>query len=531
VPKTDRGSTFFDNTVVPGGSNEHPIVELRKVSRSFGEVIANESVDLKVASGRVHAVLGQNGAGKSTLMNILAGVIQPDSGKILVDGVPVTFRGAGDAFEAGIGMVHQHFQLVPSMTVAENVLLNDEPRRRGLIDRRQAHEMTVAALAPLGGEIDPGTQVSALSVAARQRVEIARVLRRDVRVLVLDEPTAVLAPNEAVDLMGLVRQMADRGTAVVLISHKLDEVLQVADHLTVLRTGHVVADQAAVGLDARSLANLMVGREVDMTHNEEAPQVVGDPVMSLRSVSTSPGAGGPALHDLDLDLLTGEVHGIAGVDGNGQRELVSVITGSVAPVQGAVLWGGEEVRSHSVRQRIDLGIAHIPEDRHDQGLFLEEDITTNLVMRRFQSPPASSAGILHRRTIADRARSRIEEFEIRGSAEQRSRELSGGNQQKVVLARELSGDARLVVAEQPTRGVDVASAQFIYRQLLRQRDEGNAVMVVSVDLDELLTLADRISVIYGGRLISTWRRDDFDVPAMAEAMTGASEATDPGSPS
>lgn len=501
-----------------------PIVELRGVSRSYGDVTANDSVDLAVVPGRVHAVLGQNGAGKSTLMNILAGVIQPDSGRIMVDGVSTNFRDAGDAFAAGIGMVHQHFQLVPSMTVAENVLLNDEPRRRGLVDRQRANEMTAEALATLGTTTDPADLVSTLSVAARQRVEIARVLRRNVRVLVLDEPTAVLAPSEAADLMGLVRRMADSGTAVVLISHKLDEVLQVADHLTILRAGRVVADQAASGLDAHALANLMVGREVAMTRNDEAPRAVGAAVMSLSAISTTPGDSGPALHGISLELLAGEVHGIAGVDGNGQKDLVSVITGSTVPTQGTVSWLGDELASHSVRGRIDLGVAYIPEDRHSHGLFLEEDITTNLVMRQFQALPVSRAGILRRTAMKENAQRRIAEFEIKGSGDQRSRELSGGNQQKVVLARELSGDARLVVAEQPTRGVDIASAQFIYQQLLKQRDDGKSVLVVSVDLDELLTLADRISVIYGGRIMGTWRRDDFDVSALAAAMTGAGTA-------
>lgn len=516
-----NGSTHSDDRAATPQVGVRPIVELRGVSRSFGDVTANDSVDLSVRAGTVHAVLGQNGAGKSTLMNILAGVIQPDAGQILVDGVVTTFRGAGDAFAAGIGMVHQHFQLIPSMTVAENLLLNDEPSRRGLVDRGRARDLSAQALATMGATIDPGSLVSALSVAARQRVEIARVLRRDVRLVVLDEPTAVLAPNDAQELMLLVRGMADRGTAVVLISHKLDEVLQVADHLTVLRAGRVVADQASSGLDARTLANLMVGREVDMTHNEPARRSAGAAVMALRGVSTSPGPHGPALEGVDLDLLAGEVHGIAGVDGNGQRDLVSVITGSVAPSRGSVLWLGRTLDGHSVRQRIDLGVAHIPEDRHDQGLFLEENLTTNLVMRRFQRAPASRRGILQRATMGKLATARIEEYQIRGSAEQRSHELSGGNQQKLVLARELSADAQLVVAEQPTRGVDVASAQFIYRQLLSQRDDGKSVVVVSVDLDELLVLADTISVMYGGRVMGTWSRDDFDVPAMAGAMTGA----------
>lgn len=503
-----------------------PIVELRGVSRSYGDLRANDSVDLTVTRGSVHAVLGQNGAGKSTLMNILAGVIQPDSGRILINGAPKTFRGASDAFAAGIGMVHQHFQLVPTMTVTENLLLNDEPRLRGLVDRKRARQLAVAALAPLGA-IDPDSPVSILSVAARQRVEIARVLRRDIDILVLDEPTAVLSPREASDLMLLVRRMADGGTTVVLISHKLDEVLTVADHVTVLRAGRVVADQEAAGLDAKALANLMVGHEVDMTRNEAVPGVAGAAVMALRGVSTSPAPGGPALTDFDLELLAGEVHGIAGVDGNGQRALVSVITGAAAPARGRVDWQGEQLRSHSVRLFIDMGVAHIPEDRHDQGLFLEEDITTNLGMRRFQSAPASRRGVLRRRVLAERARKRIEEFEIRGSLGQRSRELSGGNQQKVVLARELSSGARLVVAEQPTRGVDVASAQFIYGQLLRQRSQGTSVLVISVDLDELLALADRISVIYGGRSMGTWPRAKFDLAAIAEAMTGAGAGSTP----
>jgi len=512
--------------VAPSTPGGHPIVAVRGVTRRFGNLVANDSIDLDLRAGTVHAVLGQNGAGKSTLMNILAGIIQPDDGEILVDGVPTVFRGASDAFAAGIGMVHQHFQLVASMTVAENLLLNDEPVRRGLVDRARARAMATDALAAIGATVSPDSLVSSLSVASRQRVEIARVLRRASRVVVLDEPTAVLAPTDAKDLMRLVREMADCGTAVVLISHKLDEVLEVADRLTILRAGRVVADQPARGLNSIALANLMVGRAVEMTTNEATRRPAGVPIMCLRGVSTAPAAAGPALCEATIDLLAGQVHGIAGVDGNGQQALVGVLTGSLAPSAGSVTWQGADVHKHGVRKYIEMGVAHIPEDRHDQGLFLEEDLATNLAARRFQSSSESRWGIVNRRRMAARAAKAIAEFEIRGKAEQRARELSGGNQQKVVVARELGSQAHLVVAEQPTRGVDVASAQFIYDQLLQQRDDQRAVVVVSVDLDELLLLCDTISVMYGGRVAGTWQRGDFDTGVMAAAMTGARTATE-----
>ena len=500
-----------------------PLLELRGITKVFGDLVANDDIDLDVRVGEVHALLGENGAGKSTLMNVLYGLYRPDEGEILFEGRPLRLRSPGDAIEVGIGMVHQHFMLIPVMTVTENIVLASEPRKGLLLDYQKARQSVIELSQRYGLEVRPDERVEEIGVAQQQRVEILKALYRDARVLILDEPTAVLTPQEATELFAIVRALTEQGAAVVFISHKLGEVLEIADRITVLRRGKAVATVPARGATEQGLAELMVGRSV-LLRVEKQPANPGGPLLQVRDLEVRDSRGLEAVRGLSLDVAAGEIVGIAGVDGNGQSELVGAITGLLKPAAGSVQVAGKEVGGHGSRATFDAGVGHIPEDRQHHGLVLDFSLSENLALRQFRNPPESTHGILWPRRMTAAARRLLEEFDVRGGKPQTpARALSGGNQQKVVIAREVSGDRRVLVAAQPTRGLDVGAIEFVHRRLVAERDLGRAILLVSFELEEILGLADRILVMYEGRIVAEFG-PDADEAELGVAMMGGRKA-------
>ncbi|MDF2561359.1 MAG: heme transporter ATP-binding protein [Microbacterium sp.] len=476
-------------------------LELRGITKRFGSLVANDHIDLVVEPGEIHALLGENGAGKSTLMNVLYGLYQADEGEILLDDEVQRFRGPGDAMAAGIGMVHQHFMLVPVFTVAENVMLGHEQTKAlGTLDIAKAREHVRSVAARFGFDIDPDALVGDLPVGVQQRVEIIKALSRDAKVLVFDEPTAVLTPQETDELMNIMRQLRDEGTAIVFITHKLREVREVADKITIVRLGKVVGEASPTATNAE-LASLMVGRAVELTVHKDPPRL-GDGGFEVKGLRVLTAAGAIVVDGVDLTVRPGEVLAIAGVQGNGQTELVEAIVGLAARVEGSIVLDGKELVGKSVRAILDAGVGFVPEDRTEDGLVAGFSVAENLILDRSDDPAFSRAGTLRRSVLDEFARARITEYDIRTQGpETPAGTLSGGNQQKVVIAREMSRDLRLLVAAQPTRGVDVGSIEFIHKRIIETRDAGIPVIVVSTELDEVAALADRIAVMYRGTIV------------------------------
>ncbi|MFE2046534.1 ABC transporter ATP-binding protein, partial [Streptomyces sp. NPDC059477] len=477
-------------------------LELRGVTKRFGSFVANDAIDLVLAEGEVHCLLGENGAGKSTLMNMLFGLLRPDAGQILIDGEPVDITGPDDATVRGIGMVHQHFKLVPNFTVAENVTLGYESLGPlWSLDRDEARDRVRTIAQKFGFGLDPDAVVEDLPIGAQQRVEIVKALSREVRVLILDEPTAVLTPQETDELMEILRQLKAGGTAIVFISHKLREVRAIADRITVIRQGRVMG-QAPVTATNEELAELMVGRSVQLTVSKE--HRVHDAVALRVTDLTLPGppGHGHVLDGIDLDIHEGEILAVAGVQGNGQTELVEAIMGLRGGCTGSVRLKGHELLGRSTREVLDRGVGFVPEDRQSDGLVGDFSIAENLMLDRSARGPFARRGIIRRGALAAFAEQAIEEFDIRTrSAGTAAGRLSGGNQQKVVLAREFGRDLELFIASQPTRGIDVGSIEFVHRRIVAARDSGVAVLIVSSELDEVIALGDRIAVMYGGRIV------------------------------
>jgi simple sugar transport system ATP-binding protein len=478
-------------------------LELRGITKKFGSLIANDDINLVVESGEIRSLLGENGAGKSTLMNVLYGLYQADGGQILLDGKVQNFKGPGDAMAAGIGMVHQHFMLIPVFTVAENVVLGNEPINAiGALDLNTARARVREISDRFGFNVDPDALVQDLPVGVQQRVEIIKALTRNAKVLVLDEPTAVLTPQETDELMQIMRELAKSGTSIIFITHKLREVQSVADHITVIRQGKVVGE-ASPKDSASKLASLMVGREVDLSVDKAANKV-GEVVVSFDNVSVLDDREQRAVNGVSFEVRAGEILAIAGVQGNGQTELAEVLLGLRPAVKGsgAITLAGKSLAGLSVRKRLESGIGYVPEDRKKDGLVSEFTISENFMLNgSFTKPFAKGINIdfAARDSIS---KSLIKEFDVRTqSAETLAGKLSGGNQQKVVVARELSRDVKLLIAAQPTRGVDVGSIEFIHERIVAERDSGRAVILISTELDEVLALADRIAVMYRGKIV------------------------------
>jgi simple sugar transport system ATP-binding protein len=480
-----------------------PILELRGITKRFPGVLANDHIDIDLHRREVHALLGENGAGKSTLMNILYGLYSADEGEILINGKKVRFHSAADAIDKGIGMVHQHFMLIPVMTVAENIVLAQEPTQAGVLLDYDAARERVRHLSELFKfAIDPDARIDEITVGQQQRVEILKALYRRADILILDEPTAVLTPQEATELFGILRTLVREGMSVIFISHKLNEVLEIADRITVVRRGKKIDTVPREGATEEILARMMVGREV-LLQVDRPPASPGEPLLEVQDLEVLDDRELPAVKGVSFHVRAGEIVGLAGVDGNGQSELIEAITGLRRAHAGTVKVAGKELVHASPREMLDAGVGHIPEDRQRRGLVLEFPIAENVALHDYNKPPDSKWGWLFPQRLIEHARKLIKEFDVRGGGPRtRAGALSGGNQQKLVVAREVDRDPAVLITAQPTRGLDVGAIEYMHRRLVEERDEGRAILLISLELDEILALSDRILVIYEGEIVA-----------------------------
>ncbi|HYO32254.1 MAG TPA: ABC transporter ATP-binding protein [Nocardioidaceae bacterium] len=501
-------------------------LEIQGLTKRFGSFTANDSIDLVVEPGEIHCLLGENGAGKSTLMNMLYGLLAPDEGQVVLDGTPVSFSTPADAIDAGIGMVHQHFMLVPVFTVAENVMLGREKTRTmGVLNRAEAAETVRELSARYKLAVDPDAIVETLPVGVQQRVEILKALANNAEVLILDEPTAVLTPQEIDELMSIMASLRDNGTSIVFITHKLREVKAIGDKITVIRRGKVVGTTGPSTSESE-LAQMMVGREVKLVV-DKADADIGDVVLEAKNLTVIDARGTTVVDDVSFSVRAGEVLGIAGVQGNGQTELIKALLGLIRPAAGEIFLDGRNISGHGPRQSLDAGIGYVPEDRSHDGFVGSFSVRENLILDLYTTQAFCTGIALKPAAIADNARQRIEEFDIRTrDMDTPVASLSGGNQQKVVVARELSRDLKVLIASQPTRGVDVGSIEFIHNRIVAERDAGTAVIIVSTELEEVFGLSDRIAVMYDGRIVDIVspdiRRDEI---GLLMAGAGSSETT------
>ena len=497
------------------------VLEMRGITKRFPGVVANDHVDFDLRKGEVHALLGENGAGKSTLMNILYGLYKPDEGEIRSRGQKVSFHSAKDAIDRGIGMVHQHFMLIPVMTVAENIVLATEPTTAGvLLDYDEAVKRVREISERFGLAVNPTARVENISVGQQQRVEILKALYRGAEILILDEPTAVLTPQEAGELFGIINSLQAEGTSIIFISHKLNEVLEIADRITVLRRGKKIDTVPREGATEAGLAKMMVGREVLLRVDKKAAEP-GDVLLEVRDLHVNDDRGLAVVQDVSFVVRAGEIVGIAGVEGNGQSELIEALTGLRRAEGGQIAVAGQVMAHASARKMLDAGVGHIPEDRQRRGLVLEFTIAENIALHDYCYPPDSRWGWLFPRRLVERARNLIREFDVRGGGPNtRAGALSGGNQQKVVAAREVARDPKVLIAAQPTRGLDVGAIEFLHRRLVEERDEGRAILLVSLELDEVMSLSDRLLVMYEGRVVGEHGADASEEEIGLEMLGG-----------
>ncbi len=498
-----------------------PVLELRGITKRFPGVLANDTINLTLEEGEIHALLGENGAGKTTLMNILYGLYQPDDGEVIVRGKKVEIHDPGDAIAEGIGMVHQHFMLIPVFTVTENVMLGEESLHTGnFLDRATASQRITNISEQFHLEVDPDVYVQDIAVGVQQRVEIIKLLYRNADILIFDEPTAVLTPQEADELFKIMHSLTEQGKSIIFITHKLREVLEVADRISVLRRGKMVGTTTPKKASKSKLAEMMVGREVKLGVEKNPPKV-GDAVLKVNDVVIINDRNQVAVDGVSIEVHAGEILGIAGVQGNGQTELVESITGLRPPKEGTIHFLEDEISQSTPREITELGAAHVPEDRQRDGLILPFPVADNLVLNTYYLPPFTQGVIMQQEAIVESAVERIKEFDIRTPSPQTpAGSLSGGNQQKLIVAREFSRPIKLLIASQPTRGLDVGSIEFIHGRILEKRDEGVAVLLVSPELDEIMALSDRIAVMYRGKIVETLPADKATKEQIGLLMAG-----------
>ncbi len=498
------------------------LLEMQQICKAFSGVYANDHVDLTVEKGEIHALLGENGAGKTTLMNILFGIYSADSGQILWKGEPVRFASPKDAIAAGIGMVQQHFSLVRKMTVLDNIILNLRDNRF-VLDRKQARQRVCALAEKYGLTVDPDAQMGSLSVGEQQRVEILKALYRDVELLILDEPTGVLTPQETAQFFEVLRALQKEGYGIIIITHRMSEIMAISDRVTILRDGKKVAQLITAETQPDELSRHMIGRELNESYDVDTPPGE-ETLLSLEAISLPRKKKGHPLHDITLELRRGEILGVAGVEGNGQKELAEIITGIQHPSQGRVVLDGQEIQRENVRQRYERGVVYISDDRLNDSLVTDMDMTENLMLRDYCRAPFSHKGLLDRKAMLQTAKEKIQRYQVRSSGTSGEatpvRLLSGGNQQKLIVAREIHDRAQVVVASQPTRGLDIGATEFVRDRLVEQRNAGKGVLLISADLEEIMALSDRIAVLFGGRIVGVLTRQEATVEKIGLLMGG-----------
>ncbi|MEC4694729.1 MULTISPECIES: ABC transporter ATP-binding protein [Bacillus cereus group] len=478
------------------------VIEMNNITKVFPGIVANDDITLQVKQGEIHALLGENGAGKSTLMNVLFGLYQPEQGEIKIKGKPVEITNPNIANDLGIGMVHQHFMLVHNFTVTENIILGNEPKKNGKIAVEEAAKEIKQLSEQYGLAVDPHAKIEDISVGMQQRVEILKTLYRGAEILIFDEPTAVLTPQEIHELIQIMKKLVQEGKSIILITHKLKEIMEVCDRCTIIRKGKGIGTVNVAETDEHKLAELMVGRQVNFK-TEKIEAKPKEEVLSIANLIVHDTRKLPAVKGLDLTVRAGEIVGIAGIDGNGQSELIEAITGLRKVESGSIAIKGKEITNWPVRRITEEGIGHIPEDRHKHGLVLDFSVRDNIVLQTYYKNPFSKKGILNFSKITQKAKALIEQFDVRTPSEQTlARALSGGNQQKAIIAREVDRNPDLLIAAQPTRGLDVGAIEFIHKKLIEQRDNGKAVLLLSLELDEILNVSDRVAVIYEGKIVA-----------------------------